>query len=70
MSLSPKTITIFLDHSPSSKMRATHVASLAQRWGAYLVGVDVVFAGVQLPASMYYARGDKAFEHVAAFKRR
>jgi len=50
-------------------MRATHAAYLAQRWGAYLVGVDVLFAGVQLPPSMSYARGDEAFEHVAAYKR-
>ncbi len=69
MSLSPKTITVFLDASPSSKMRATHAAYLAQRWSAYLVGVDVLFAGVQLPPSMSYVRGDEAFEHVAAYKR-
>lgn len=70
MSLSPKTITVFLDASPSGKMRATHAASLAQRWGAHLVGVDVVFAGVVLPASMSYARGHKALKQVSAYARR
>jgi len=69
MSLSPKTITVFLDASPSSKMRATHAALLGLSAGAYLVGVDVLFAGVQLPPSMSYARGDEALKHVAAYKR-
>jgi hypothetical protein len=66
MSLAPKTITVFLDGSPSGKKRATHAASLAQRWGAHLVGVNVVFAGVALPASMSYARGDEAFRQITA----
>jgi nucleotide-binding universal stress UspA family protein len=69
MSLSPKTITVFLDASPSGKKRATHAAALAQRWGAHLLGVNVVFAGVELPASMSYARGDEAFKQVSAYKR-
>ena len=69
MSLSPKTITVFLDASPSGKKRAAHAAALAQRWGAHLVGVDVVFAGVELPASMSYARGDEAFRQVSAYAR-
>jgi len=69
MSLSPKTITVFLDASPSGKKRAAHAAALAQRWGAHLVGVDVVFAAVVLPASMSYARGDEAFRQVSAYAR-
>jgi hypothetical protein len=39
MSLGPKTITVFLDASPSGRKRVVHAAALAQRWGAHLVGV-------------------------------
>jgi hypothetical protein len=60
MNLGPKTITVFLDATPSGKKRAAHAASLAQRWDAHLVGVDAVFAGVELPVSMTYARGARA----------
>ena len=50
--LSPKTITVFLDASLAGKKRAAHAASLAQRWRAHLVAIHAVFAGVVLPASM------------------
>jgi nucleotide-binding universal stress UspA family protein len=69
MSLGPKTITVFLDASPSGRKRVVHAATLAQRWGAHLVGVNVVFAGISLPASMSFARGGLAFKQVAAYKR-
>ena len=48
--LYPKTLTVFLDASPSGKHRAVHAAALAQRWDAHLIGVHVVFAGVRLSA--------------------
>jgi nucleotide-binding universal stress UspA family protein len=67
--LAPKTIAVFLDASSSGKKRATHAGSLAQRWGAHLVGVNVVVAEVVLPASMSYARGDQALRQVIAYKR-
>ena len=69
MSLSPKTITVFLHPSSSGQKRAAHAAILAQRSGAHLVGVNVVFAGVQLPPSMSYARGAQALKQVAAHRR-
>ena len=52
MSMDPQTITVFLDASPSGERRARHAVALAQRWGAHVVGVHVVFAGVTLPLSM------------------
>jgi hypothetical protein len=39
MSVEPKTITVFLDASPSGEKRAAHAAAFAQRWDAHLVGV-------------------------------
>src|SRR5271166_1223415 len=69
MTLSPKTITVFLDASPAGKKRAAHAASLAQRWRARLVGIHAVFAGVVLPASMCWARGDEALRQVAEYER-
>jgi nucleotide-binding universal stress UspA family protein len=69
MSHSPKTITVFLHSSSSGQKRAAHAAALARRWGAHLVGVNVVFAGVQLPPSMSYARGARALKQVVAHKR-
>ena len=62
--IDPKTVTVFLDASPSGKRRAAHAATLAQRWGAHLVGVHVVFDGVSLHPSMCYARGHHAIEQV------
>ena len=69
MSFGPKTITVFLDDSASGRRRVAHAAALAQRWGAHLVGVNVVFAGVALPASMSFARGGPAFKQVATYRR-
>jgi nucleotide-binding universal stress UspA family protein len=64
MPIDPKTVTVFLDASPSGKRRAAHAAALAQRWGAHLVGVHVVFAGVSFHPSLCYARGHVAIEQV------
>jgi nucleotide-binding universal stress UspA family protein len=68
MLLDPKTVAVFLDASPTGKKRAAHAAVLAHRWGAHLIGVHVVFAGVTWPPSMDYARGDAAIEQVIAYK--
>jgi nucleotide-binding universal stress UspA family protein len=68
MLLDPKTVAVFLDASPSCKKRAAHAAILAHRWGAHLIGVYVVFAGVTLPPSMNYARGGEAIEQVIAYR--
>jgi nucleotide-binding universal stress UspA family protein len=64
----PKTIMVFLDASPPGKRRAAHAITLARRWGAHLVGVYVVFAGVVLPAYMCNARGSDAIAEVIAFE--
>lgn len=64
-----KTITVFLHSSPSGQKRAAYAVSLAQRCGAHLVGVNVVFAGVKLPPSMTYARGAQALRQVADYRR-
>lgn len=69
MSMSPKTITVFLDASPTGQKRAAHAASLAQRWGAHLVGVHVVYAGVSLPPYMANARGKGAYNQVIDYER-
>jgi len=68
MLLDPKTVAVYLDASPSGRKRAAHAAVLAHRWGAHLIGVNVVFAGVTWPASMDYVRGDKAIEQVIAYR--
>jgi len=65
-----KSITVFLDASPSGSRRAAHAAALAQRSSAHLVGVHVVFAGVTLPPSMSYACGHEAIASVIAYERR
>jgi nucleotide-binding universal stress UspA family protein len=70
MPIHPKTITVFLDASPSGKKRAAHAVALAVRSHAHLVGVHVVFAGVTLPRSMSYARGQNAIKQVLACERR
>lgn len=70
MPIDPKTITVFLDASSSGKKRAAHAAAFARRWGAHLIGVHVVFAGVTLPPSTSYAGGHKAIEQVIAYERR
>jgi hypothetical protein len=41
----PKTITVFLDVSPSGRSRASHAVAFAKRWSSHLVGVHVL-AGV------------------------
>lgn len=69
MSIDPKTITVFLDASPSGRNRAAHAAALAQRSEAHLVGVHVVFTGVTLHPSMSYARGHKAIDQVITHQR-
>jgi len=66
MSIDPKTIAVFLDASPSGKKRASYAAAMAQRWGARLVGVHVVFAGVTSHPSTSFVRGDEAIRRVIA----
>ena len=66
MSIDPKTIAVFLDASPSGKKRASHAAAMAQRWGARLVGVHVVFAGVTPHPSTSFVRGGEAIRRVIA----
>src|ERR1700741_4397120 len=70
MSIDPKTITVFLDASPSGERRAARAAAFAQRWGAHLVGVYVVFKGVTWHPSIAYARREKAIAGVVAYERR
>jgi nucleotide-binding universal stress UspA family protein len=70
MPIDPKTITVFLDASPSGKRRVAQSAAFAQRWGAHLVGVYVVHNGVASHPSMAYARSEKAIAGVLAHERR
>jgi nucleotide-binding universal stress UspA family protein len=70
MPIDPKTITVFLDASPSGERRAALAAAFAQRWDAHLVGVYVVFNGVASHPSMAYARSEKAIAGVVAHERR
>lgn len=70
MSINPKTITVFLDASPSGRKRAAQAAGLAQRWGAHLVGIYMVFKGVTYHPSLAYARQQKAIAGVVAHERR
>ena len=69
MSTEPKTIAVLLDASPSGEKRAAHAAALAQRFGARLIGIHVIYAGVTLPPSMAYARGASAIQHVITYER-
>ena len=64
MPIEPRTITVFLDASPSGAKRAAHAVALAHRWGAHLIGVHVVFAGVTPHPSMCYVRGESAIRQV------
>jgi nucleotide-binding universal stress UspA family protein len=64
MPIDPKMVTVFLDASPPGRKRAAHAVSLAQRWGAHLVGVHVVFAGVAPHPSTAYVRGGGAIDQV------
>ena len=66
----PKAIAVFLDVSAAGEKRAAHAAALAQRFGARLIGIHVVFAGVTLPRSMSNARGADAIRHVIAYENR
>lgn len=70
MSSTPKTITVFLDPSPSGDRRAAYAAGFARRWGAHLVGVYVVFKGVTYHPSISYARLEKAIADVVAHEQR
>ena len=64
MPIEPRTVTVFLDASASGTKRAAHAVALAQRWGAHLTGVHVVFAGVTSHPSICYVRGDSAIQQV------
>jgi len=70
MPIDPKTITVFLDASPSGDRRAALAAALARRWEAHLVGVHVVYKGVVTHPAMAYARSEKAIAGVVAHERR
>ncbi len=70
MSIDPKAITVFLDASPSGKRRMAHAVAFAERWGAHLIGVYVIFNGVSSHPSMAYARSGKAMGGVIAHERR
>ena len=70
MPIDPKTITVFMDASPSGAKRATQAAAFARRWNAHLVGVYVVFKGVAHHPSMAYARSEKAIAGVVAHEQR
>jgi nucleotide-binding universal stress UspA family protein len=66
MPIDPKTIAVFLDASPSGTRRASYAAAMARRWGARLVGVHVVFAGVVSHPSTSFVRGGEAIRRVIA----
>jgi hypothetical protein len=70
MAIDPKAITVFLDASPSGKRRMAHAVAFAERWGAHLVGVYVIFKGVTSHPSMAYARSGKSMGGVIAHERR
>jgi nucleotide-binding universal stress UspA family protein len=70
MSVDPKTITVFLDASPSGERRAAHAAALAKRWNAHLVGVHVVYKGTAPHPSFAFARSEKGMAGVVAHERR
>lgn len=64
MVVDPKTVTVFLDANESGKKRMVRAIALAHRWNAHLVGIHVVFAGVAVPPSASFARGEKAIDYV------
>lgn len=70
MPIHPKTVTVFLDPSPSGDRRAARAVALAKRWDAHLVGVHVVYKGATTHPSMAYARSEKAMASVVAHERR
>jgi nucleotide-binding universal stress UspA family protein len=63
-------IAVFLDASPSGQKRAAYAATLAKRWGATIVGVQVVAPCEPMPAYMYNARGPDAGGEVIEYERR
>jgi nucleotide-binding universal stress UspA family protein len=65
-----QTIVVFLDASPSGQRRAAYAARLAKRWGASVVGVQVVAPPEPLPGYMYNARGHEAITHLMEDERR
>jgi nucleotide-binding universal stress UspA family protein len=70
MPVDPKTITVFLDASPSGDRRARQAAAFAKRWQAHLVGIHVVYKGVSPHPAMAYARSEKAIAGVVRHERR
>ena len=64
-----KAIAVFVDASPSGQRRAAHAGAIALRWGADVVGVQVV-GPEMMPGYMYNARGDTAAEAVISYQRR
>jgi nucleotide-binding universal stress UspA family protein len=66
----PKTITVFLDASPSGDRRATQAAAFAKRWNAHLVGVHIVYKGTALHPSLAFARSERGMASVVAHERR
>jgi nucleotide-binding universal stress UspA family protein len=70
MPVEPKTITVFLDATPSGARRAAKAAALAKRWGAHLVGAYVMFNGLIPHPSVAFARSEKAIAGVVAHERR
>jgi nucleotide-binding universal stress UspA family protein len=69
MLIEPKTITVFLDISPSGRSRASHAVALARRWNSHLVGVHVI-PEVTLPPSRSYAYGTKAIQSATTYEQR
>lgn len=63
-------IAVFLDASPSGQKRAAYAATLAKRWGANVVGVQVVAPPEPMPGYMYNARGRDAIGRVIEYERR
>jgi nucleotide-binding universal stress UspA family protein len=68
--LQPKTVTVFLDASPSGNKRAAHAVALAQRWDAHLVGVHVVFTSEALHPWDSYAIGERAIKQVITLEQK
>jgi nucleotide-binding universal stress UspA family protein len=65
-----QTIAVFLDASPSGQKRAAQAATLAKRWDANIVGVQVVPEPEPMPGYMYNARGPDAVRQVLEYEQR
>jgi nucleotide-binding universal stress UspA family protein len=65
-----QTIAVFLDASPTGQQRAAHAATLAKRWGANIIGVQVVAQPEPMPGYMHNARGRGAVGHVLQYEQR